>query len=143
VNPPTQRHDIAVTGLYDLLKPVCPATHRLSVGWGWEVPGPRVFEPDLMIVARDAPDEDILRLPPPMLIVEVSSPSTRDVDRGPKLAYYGAGGLSWYWIVELDDPVVTVFEGRDGALVERQRIVSPELAVGPFPVVLDPAALVS
>ncbi len=62
---------------------------------------------------------------------------------GPKVAYDGAGGLAWYWIVDLDASVVTGFEGRGGVLVEVQRIVAPELVVGPFPVLVDPAALVA
>jgi Uma2 family endonuclease len=73
-------------------------------------------------------------------VVEISSPSTRDVDWGSKRRSYASGGASWYWIVELRRLEIVVFEHRDGDLVEIQRITTPALAAGPFPVLIDPGA---
>ncbi|MFN2504519.1 MAG: Uma2 family endonuclease [Acidimicrobiales bacterium] len=39
--------------------------------------------------------------PPPLLVVEVASPSTRAVDRGRKLADYRLGGAGLYLLVDL------------------------------------------
>jgi Uma2 family endonuclease len=91
-----------------------------------------------MVTDRSSPDDDVLRHPPPLLVVEISSPSTRDVDFGKKRRSYAAGGASWYWIVDLLRRETVVFQNIDGAFVEVQRITTPTAAAGPFPVPVDP-----
>jgi hypothetical protein len=54
--------------------------------------------------------------PPPLLVVEVASPSTRRADRGRKLTDYRLGGASLYVLVDLPGlaPVTEVtFEAHD------------------------------
>jgi Uma2 family endonuclease len=96
------------------------------------------FEPDIMVTDRSSPDDDVLRHPPPLLVVEISSPSTRDANFGKKRRTYAAGGAPWYWIVDLLRPEIVVLENVDGAFVQVQRISTPTIAVGPFPVLIDP-----
>ncbi|HEV7688647.1 MAG TPA: Uma2 family endonuclease [Acidimicrobiia bacterium] len=140
VNPPSRSHSRIQAHLVDLIRPHCPRTHEVLTGWGWHV-GPELdFEPDILVTDRSSPDDDVLRHPPPLLVVEISSPSTRDVDWGSKRRSYASGGASWYWIVELRRLEIVVFEHRDGDLVEIQRITTPALAAGPFPVLIDPGA---
>jgi Uma2 family endonuclease len=141
VNPPSRRHSRVQAQLVELIRPHCPASHEVLTGWGWHV-GPELdFEPDIMVCDRSSPDDDVLRQPAPMLLVEVSSPSTRDVDWGLKRRSYAAGGAPWYWIVDFQRREVVVFENLDGEFVEVQRITTPTVARGPFPVLVDPGNL--
>lgn len=77
----------------------------------------------------------------PLLVVEVASPTTRDLDWDRKLRAYAQAGVAWYWIVERH--ALTIFAGAAAEFVERQRIAAGEEAetVGPFAVRLDPGAL--
>ena len=61
--------------------------------------------------------------------------------RTPKRRSYAAGGAPWYWIVDFPRREIVVFENLDGDFVEVQRITTPTVARGPFPVVLDPGNL--
>lgn len=134
VNPPSRTHSRAQAHLVGLIRPHCPATHEVLTGWGWHI-GPELdFEPDIMVTDRSSPDDDVLREPPPLLVVEISSPSTRDIDFGKKRRAYAAGGASWYWIVDLLRREVVVLQNVDGTFVEVQRITAPAVAAGPFPV---------
>lgn len=139
VNPPNRPHERAVRRLTRLLDPLIPPTHEFFTGWGWRLEDGRERQPDLMIADRDATGDTILVSPPPLLIVEVTSPSTTDTDHGAKLNEYGWAGASWYWIV--DPTEIVVFGGRDGRLVEVQRVTTTAIAAGPFPVLLDPTTL--
>ena len=67
VNPPSRSHARAQVQFVDLLCPLCPETHEVLTGWGWHI-GPELdFDPDIMVVDRSSPDEDVLRNPPPLL----------------------------------------------------------------------------
>jgi len=59
---------------------------------------------------------------PPLLAVELWSPSTAIVDRSAKLAAYETFGVPSYWIFDPnpDRPELTVFELRDGSYQLRQ-----------------------
>jgi Uma2 family endonuclease len=134
VNPPSRTHSRVQSYVVDLIRPHCPETHEVLTGWGWRV-GPELdFEPDIMVTDRSSPDDDVLRYPPPLLVVEISSPSTRDIDFGKKRRAYAAGGASWYWIVDLLRQETVVLENVDGTFVEVQRITASAVAAGPFPV---------
>ena len=143
VNPPSRTHSRAQSHLVDLLRPHCPDTHEVLTGWGWHI-GPELdFEPDIMVTDRSSPDDDVLREPPPLLVVEISSPSTRDIDFGKKRRAYAAGGASWYWILDLLRREVVVLQNVDGTFVEVQRIGVSTIIAGPFPVCFDPDKLTS
>src|SRR6266516_1899387 len=63
-----------------------------------------VVEPDVVFVRGDhvgRVEERLVRSAPD-LVVEVSSPSTRRLDTGRKLALYERFGVPEYWFVELD-----------------------------------------
>lgn len=141
VNPPTRSHSRALAVLVDLLRQACPPTHEVLTGWGWHI-GPELdFEPDIMLTDRTSPDDDVLRDPPPLLVVEISSPTTRDVDAGPKRRCYAEGGADWYWIVDLQRREVVVWQNSGGEYLEVQRFTTPTTTAGPAPIPLDPRAL--
>jgi Uma2 family endonuclease len=82
-------------------------SHTVSIsGFVWSVPGGTgyVMKPDLLILDRGWQRAEELHFgPPPLLVVEIASPSTREVDRGRKLADYRLGGAEKYLLVDLPD----------------------------------------
>ena len=74
-------------------------------GTGWTVPGGSGFlnVPDLVIVDPDWARVELHFDPPPLLVVEIASPSTRTIDRGRKLVDYRLGGAGVYVLVDLPD----------------------------------------
>lgn len=115
VSPATDEHETAVAILHDQavrqlgLPPGCVRSNGLA----WKAPGGSgyVNVPDLAVVAPGwTRTGDAHIEPPPLLVVEVSSPSTRTVDRIRKLADYRLGGASLYLLVDLPG---AVFEAHD------------------------------
>lgn len=121
VSPATDEHETAVAVLHDqaVRQLALPAGCVRSNGLAWKVPGGSgyVNVPDLAVVATGWTRSGDLHLdPPPLLVVEVGSPSTRAVDRTRKLADYRLGGAGLYVLVDLPGagPVTEVtFELHD------------------------------
>jgi len=92
----------------------------------------RQLAPDLTVVRRE--DASGRRLDgPPLLVVEVQSPSTRTVDLVLKRRVLEEAGVPSYWLVDPDDGVVTVLELADGAY--REVVRGDDVTVErPFPV---------
>jgi Uma2 family endonuclease len=140
VNPPNKRHVLATKRITRLLDDHCPSDLTVYPEWGWRTTVGD-FEPDVMVAATDAPSGDQLDSPP-LLIVEISSPTTRDVDWGRKKDLYAAAGANWYWIVDLERLEMVVFENVGEAFIEVQRIIEADsVIVGPFQIVVDVADL--
>ena len=59
-----------------------------------------VLVPDLVVVSKPEFISNRGIEGPPILIVEVLSPSTQKQDRGPKARRYAASGVEHYWIVD-------------------------------------------
>jgi Uma2 family endonuclease len=81
-----------------------------------------VFEPDLLVVGdpADTTERGVER--PPLLVVEILSPSTRKVDRGKKFLRYGELGVLHCWIVDPDGKRVECYRLESG----RYRLVAEE-----------------
>ena len=73
-----------------------------------------VFEPDLLVVGD--PDQTTTRNveKPPLLVVEILSPSTRTVDRGVKFRRYAELGIQHCWIVDPERERMECFRLRSG-----------------------------
>ena len=102
-----------------------------------------VVEPDVLVARRS--DLTPARLEgPPILAVEVLSPSTRRIDTSLKRLAYEAAGVPAYWLVDPDVPSLTVLELEDGSYVERATVAGSEsfAATMPFPVTVVPARLI-
>jgi len=71
--------------------------------------------PDIVVVREDQA-EGAKFTTPPLLVVEVRSPSTALIDLNRKKAVYEKFGVPSYWIVDPEParPELTVFELRDG-----------------------------
>lgn len=106
MSPATDEHGTALAVLAHQavvqlqLPPGCVRTNGLA----WVVPGGSgdLNVPDLAVVAPGWVRVGDLHLaPPPLLLVEVASPSTRRADRGRKLADYRLGGAGLDVLVDL------------------------------------------
>ena len=100
------------------------------------------FDPDLVVVPIDEVG-DAKFVTPPLLVVEVRSPSTALFDLNRKKAAYEKFGVPSYWIVNPDPgrPELTVFEFRDGGYVTEATSTQAVTVTRPFPVTIDPAHL--
>ena len=80
---------------------------------------------------------------PPLLVVEIRSPTTALVDLNRKKAAYEWFGVPSYWVVNPDptQPELTVFELRDGRYALAAKTPEPFAAGRPFTVSIDPARL--
>jgi Uma2 family endonuclease len=99
------------------------------------------FQPDLLVL----PDREATL---PVLVVEVLSKYGRRYDRQTKRAAYQAAGIQSYWIVDTDEPSVTVLElgeGDQDGYREVCIIRSDDLVelVQPFPVRFRPSDLLA
>jgi len=102
-----------------------------------------VLVPDIVVIRADDEDVDYLSRPP-LLIVEVASPSTRRTDRTLKLATYEAGRVPHYWLADPDGPSLTILELTGDRYGDPVTVTGDQTwrAERPFPVELTPARLV-
>lgn len=80
---------------------------------------------------------------PPLLAVEVLSPSTRRIDLTLKKARYEAAGCQSYWVVDPADKSITIWELHDGHYAEITHATgSDPVAISqPSPATIHPSAL--
>jgi Uma2 family endonuclease len=105
--------------------------------------GPQTeFDPDLVVVRMDQIGGAKFT-EPPLLVVEIRSPSTALIDLNRKKAAYERFGVPSYWIVNPDppQPELTVFELRDGGYALVAKTSEPFTVGRPFAVSIDPADL--
>lgn len=98
-------------------------------------------QPDLLVLRVDAPADKRLE-GPPLLAVEVLSPSTRSYDLGTKLLVYRNSGAGAYWVVDPDTPGVTAWrwtgDGEQVTVAEGDQAMTFDW---PYPVEISPARL--
>lgn len=128
------------------LKEACPAHLRV-------IPEPAVMlsrhtelDPDIVVIHRRSIN-DAKVTEPPLLIVEVRSPSTALIDLNRKKAAYQEFGVPSYWIVnpDRDNPELIVFELADDGYEEIAHVAGDSSfpALKPFQVEIVPARLVT
>lgn len=141
---PRMRHQRVVGNLYLVLRAaVTPGLEVYLSPVDFQPTSTRSLQPDLLVLRSE--DVGELNVTAPLLLaVEVLSPSTRSKDLLLKRGLYEASGVASYWVVDPDEPSVTVLELQDGAYVEVGRAVGDDrLEVArPFAVELHPAGLV-
>lgn len=112
---PRPRHARAVRHLVLALAGACP--RRLEVipgGLEWVIDDRTMLVPDVMVVDPTTVDDDEGLLAPPLLVVEVLSPSTRRHDLVHKRRAYADGGCPGYWIVDPVGPWLLALELAHG-----------------------------
>lgn len=141
---PTWRHQYVLTELGVSLHHAAP--DELNVFWApldVRFNDRMQLQPDLLVVPRADLTGDRVDTPP-LLVVEVFSPSTRGRDRVVKRRAYERAGVASYWLVDPEVPSLTVLELVDGAYAEVAHVEGEQswTASRPFPVTVVPAALV-
>jgi Uma2 family endonuclease len=143
---PGMPHQVVAGELFHVLRLACPPGIRV-------VPEPTVqlaldteFVPDIVVVGEDQINAAKCTSPP-MLAVEVRSPSTALIDLNRKKAAYERFGVASYWIVvpDPDGPALISFDLHDGHYTETAHITGDGTyrATRPFPVEITPAHLVT
>jgi Uma2 family endonuclease len=139
---PTTVHQAVAGRLYGVLSAVCPEGVLV-------VPEPAVqldpvteLSPDLVVVhLGDVGDAKFTA--PPLLVVEVRSPSTALIDLNRKKTAYEKFGVPAYWIVDPEParPELTVFELNDGSYALEATSTRPLTVSYPFTVTVTPGDL--
>ncbi len=139
---PTTIHQFVATRLGSLLDRECPEDLCVVAEPAVQLSLRTEFDPDLVVVPLDEVG-DAKFTSPPLLVVEVRSPSTALFDLNRKKAAYQEFGVPSYWIVDPDParPELTIFELRDGGYVTAATSTQPVTVARPFPVTIDLAQL--
>lgn len=140
---PSKLHQRAVGNLHVLLRQVCPPDLEVFLApTDYQPTTTRSLQPDLLVVSRDDPGTGAVTTPL-ALAVEVLSPSSRSIDAVLKRELYEQTGVAQYWLVDPEEPSVTVWTrqgDRFGVLRTAsgdERLAVPE----PLTVELVPSSL--
>lgn len=143
---PRARHQLAVTSLIVLLHQACPEALRVSQApFDVVLSELSVVQPDVFVLDPAGLDDRGLNTPP-LLAVEVLSPTTRRRDVTTKKRIYEQAGVGAYWVIDVehDEIAMTAWELRDGAYVVAAEIAGNEewTATVPFEVTVVPSRLI-
>ena len=140
---PSRLHQRAVANLHLLLSAACPPDLELLFApFAVALADDTEVQPDLLVAPRSQfTDRDLPG--PPLLAVEVLSPSTRRIDLLLKRDRLLAAGVPSYWLVDPDEPALTVLELQHGTYVEVARVEGEQAwtAERPYAVTVVPADL--
>jgi Uma2 family endonuclease len=144
-------HQEAAGTLYRLLYQACPPElHVVIAPFEWRCGRKTALQPDVLVARRDdllAGGSGGFLEQPPVLAVEVLSPSTRRIDRLSKLSAYEEAGVASYWLVNPDSemPSLHALDLVGGGYVEVGCPSGEQAwqARRPFPVIIRPADLVA
>jgi Uma2 family endonuclease len=139
---PTTVHQLAAFRLAKVLDSACPEDLCVLPEPAVKLTETTELDPDIVVVHFD--EIGVAKLTePPLLVVEVRSPSTALIDLNRKKAAYERFSVPSYWIVDPDpaQPEVTVFELRDGRYTTVAITAAPLTVDHPFKVTIDPVHL--
>jgi len=139
---PATVHQVVAGRLYSVLSGACPEDLCVVPEPAVELGPQTEFDPDLVVVRMDQVGGAKFT-EPPLLVVEIRSPSTALVDLNRKKAAYERFGIPSYWIVNPDppQPELTVFELQDGRYALAVKTPERFTADRPFTVTIAPARL--
>src|SRR5580692_6848363 len=139
---PTTVHQFVAMRLASLLDRSCPEALCVVPEPAVQLDAQTEIDPDLVVVPLDEVG-DAEFTAPPLLVVEIRSPSTALFDLNRKKAAYEKFGVPSYWVVDPDPaaPELTVFELRDGRYFLAATSTQPLTVAHPFAVTIVPASL--
>ena len=136
-------HQCVLHELNRVVSDACPAAFRvLFAPVDVVLADDSVLQPDLLVASRE--DFGERELPgPPLLAIEVLSPSTRSIDLLLKKERLQRAGCPHYWVVDPDEPSITAWTLVDGAYAEVAQATGDQsfAVTDPFPVALVPQDL--
>jgi Uma2 family endonuclease len=139
-------HQVVLAELIVLLHGACPPGLFVVPGPGVRMSDDTELIPDLVVIRRDQLTERRVTRPP-LLVIEIHSPSTALFDLNTKKAVYERFSIASYWVVipDVDQPELIAFELREGRYEQVAHVTggSPFRAERPFPVEVVPARLVA
>jgi Uma2 family endonuclease len=141
---PRHRHQRAVLELAVLLRAGCPAELEVVIApFDVVLAEDTVLIPDLLVGRRSDFDEKCLPAPP-VLAVEVLSPSTRRIDLTLKRSRFEAAGVPWFWVVDPDEPGLLAWRLVEGVYEQVAEVSGdrPFRTDEPYAVEVVPARLV-
>jgi Uma2 family endonuclease len=142
---PTTVHQFAAFQLAKILDDACPGGLCVLLEPAVQLTATTTeFAPDLVVVPVDEVGGAKL-IRPPLLVVEVRSPSTAIIDLNRKKAAYERFRVPSYWIIDPNPalPELVVFELR-GDSYATVAVTTASLTVErPFPVTINPTRLMS
>ncbi len=123
---PNTRHQRCVARLLATLGPAAgPDIEVLPAPYDWVAGPSTLFQPDVLVARRsDLGPERLER--PPLLVIEVLSPSTRRIDLAAKRMAYAEAGVAGYWIVDPEAPSLTVLQLEGSVYAEASTVVGDE-----------------
>jgi Uma2 family endonuclease len=145
---PAINHQLVLHRLSVTLERACTSRLLVLPSPGVEMSQIQYRIPDLVVVNIDAIGiEDKTMTKPPVLAIEIGSPSTAIYDRNRKKDVYAGFGIASYWIVtpSLDKPRLVAYELRRDAYRQIADVSGDQVfaASKPFPVEIVPSALVA
>jgi Uma2 family endonuclease len=141
---PGTRHQKIVYRLYAVLDDACPEEFEV-LGAPYAVRLSETFElqPDVLVGHAEDFTDKLLPVPP-VLAVEVLSPSSVINDFNNKKAIYQRLCVQSYWVIDPEEPTLTVFELDDESIYRKvAEVKGAEVfeAQRPFPVRIVPVKL--
>ena len=139
---PTTVHQFVAMRLATVLDKACPDGLCVLAEPAVQLDPVTELSPDLVVVRIEDVGDAKFTLPP-LLVVEVRSPSTALIDLNRKKAAYEKFGVPSYWVVDPEParPELTVFELRDAGYVCAATSTQPRTVSQPFSVTITPADL--
>ena len=145
---PSWAHQEVAGELLVMLRQRCPADLRAFAEPAVQLAAHTEFDPDIVVVRRARLGDARAKITtPPLLVMEVRSPSTALIDLTRKKSAYARFGVESYWIVvpDPDRPELIAFELRHGRYKQVARVTGDQSfrAERPFAVELVPSRLVA
>lgn len=137
------RHQKVVMMLGFALQAVCPDhMHVLPAPFAVRPSDTTELQPDVLVGREEDFTEKLLPTAP-LLAVEILSPSSVINDLNNKKAAYARMGVPSYWVVDPQQPMITVFELTDGQYTQVAEVKDgdPLEVDRPFPVRVTPREL--
>jgi Uma2 family endonuclease len=143
---PRVPHQLVLAELIVLLHGACPPGLFVVPGPGVRMSDDTELIPGLVVIRQDQlAARRVTR--PPLLAVEVQSPSTALFDLNTKKAVYERFSIESYWVVapDVDQPELIAFELCDGRYQQVAHVTGDRVlrAQKPFPAEVVPARLVA
>lgn len=141
---PTPRHQELQMSLIRVLLPLVPdGMSLLAAPLDVALADDTVMQPDLLMAPRSHFTSRDLPVPP-LLAIEILSPSTRHFDLMLKRSRYEAAGCQHYWVVDPDGPRLIAWDLQGSHYVEVAHAAADEVfsVVAPVELSLVPRDLI-